>query len=130
MKNKYTDSTLNKLWRKAVLLQWNNQCARCGNTDVSILQCHHIIRRRHKVMRHSYRNGITGCPECHRFYHTKQGEVLISRIIDHYDWLCSMENVLYKQYKIDNCLTDNEFSLYRYEELCEVIKRHEENKIL
>jgi len=120
--HKYSDKYLSKLWRRAVLLTWECKCAYCGSDNVDALQCHHIVRRRHKILRHSWRNGVPGCHECHRFYHTKLGEQWLAVTVPDYGWLCEMEQVHFKQYAVDNCMTDSEFSQFRHDELIKQIE--------
>jgi hypothetical protein len=115
-----SDGYLMQMWRKAVLNQYNNKCFRCGKTEE--LECHHFIKRRHKLLRWNWRNGIPGCHDCHKFYHTKIGENWISDRIKFYIYLLHSENLIYKQYLIDNNLTDNEFRNKILADLKEAIK--------
>lgn len=122
-KNKgYGKTTMNSLWRKAVLANYNHRCAYCGNTDITEIECHHIVYRRHKILRWDYRNGIPGCKfTCHKIYHTKKGEQWISSVHRDYDLITSLENVTFKQYLVDNCLTEKEFLEFRKEEMRRLI---------
>jgi hypothetical protein len=58
-----TDSTLNKLWSRAVRAMRGNYCLSCGAPAHS---CHHIIKRRYIVTKYDATNGIPLCQECHR----------------------------------------------------------------
>jgi len=117
IKKKYSDGYLMKLWRSAVLKEYNYQCAVCGYGNIEELQCHHIVYRRHAVLRHSWRNGVPVCRIHHEFLHTKNGERWLTENHKYYEWLCSMENVKLKEYLRDNEMSRNEFSVFRYQEL-------------
>ena len=71
-----TDRTLQKYWRKAVLKSHYNRCIICGLIKPdSELECHHIIKRSHRVTRHDYHNGVPVCSgKCHRYAHTEEGK--------------------------------------------------------
>jgi hypothetical protein len=67
-KQGHTDKTMQKWWRLAVLRANGNQCAVCGliRPDHE-LECHHLIKRRFRILRHDYRNGVPVCiGDCHR----------------------------------------------------------------
>jgi predicted restriction endonuclease len=120
---KNTEKYLEKLWRQAVLANYGYRCAKCGNTIIHEIECHHIVKRRHKILRWDYRNGIPGCKyTCHKYYHTKEGEAFIMRNHRDYDHICDLETVLYKQYLADNKMTDAEFRVFRKEEMKQFIR--------
>lgn len=121
-----SDSRLLSLWRKAVLSYHGHKCFFCGTYGDATLQCHHIVRRRRVILRFDYRNGIPLCAKCHQFAHTKEGEMEIMRKHRHYDYCVVNERLTYKQYLVENGLTDAEFRQMKKEELLEVIKREED----
>jgi hypothetical protein len=122
---KYSENYLNQLWRKAVLADHGNRCAYCGNTRTQEIECHHIVKRRHKILRWEWRNGIPGCRyKCHMFYHTKAGELWIAENHKHYKLLLDHETIVYKQYLLDVKLTDAEFRELEILELKTKIKEH------
>jgi hypothetical protein len=51
-----SDSTLSALWRKVVLHVGRNTCVICGGGGY--LECHHIIKRRYKLLLWNWRNGV------------------------------------------------------------------------
>ena len=63
----YSESTMSKWWRLAVLEVCGNRCAVCGKAGQ--LECHHVVRRRKLLTRWDWRNGIALCVECHRKLH-------------------------------------------------------------
>lgn len=123
-KKSVSDSYLNKLWRKAVLAEWGYECPYCGNTDIDIIEIHHIVKRKNKILRWDYRNGIPGCKySCHSFYHTLSGQKWILENLEEEVilYLSEFDNVLYKDYLFEHGLTDNEFRKIKLEELKKVI---------
>ena len=120
-KQKVSTGYLDKLWRKAALIIHNHKCALCGRLGDQNLQIHHIVRRRNAFLKHHYKNGIALCHECHLFCHTKKGEIWLSESVADYEWLCEKENVILKQYLVDNGITRSEFSLIRKNELKDII---------
>ena len=74
-----SDRTLQKYWRLAVLALHHNRCIICGKTRRPVdLECHHIIKRRHRVTRHDAINGVPVCTgECHQIAHTQRGQQLM-----------------------------------------------------
>ena len=51
-----SDSTLMALWRKAVLQRGGQRCVVCGHGGQ--LECHHVIKRRYKLLCYDWRNGV------------------------------------------------------------------------
>lgn len=60
MKSKgVSDRTLQKYFRKCVLLIHGNMCIICDEKDTDEnLQCHHVVHRVHRVLRHNPKNGV------------------------------------------------------------------------
>lgn len=124
-KRKYTDRYLEMLWRKAVLAEFKNRCAYCGNLNIDEIECHHIVKRRHKILRWDWKNGVTGCKHtCHKFYHTVKGGWWIATKHIYYSYLLEMEGQ-YKQYLVENGFTDTDFRRIKVSELKNKIKEHE-----
>ena len=98
-----SDSTLQKYWRQAVLKRNHNTCIVCGIIKSSgYLECHHIIRRGHRVTRHDSMNGIPVCVgECHRKAHTERGKADIRTKLGetHMDYLYEKEAIFIKDYR-------------------------------
>ncbi|MFW6120728.1 MAG: HNH endonuclease [Petrotogales bacterium] len=116
-KKSVSDSYLEMWWRKTVRVVWNNKCAFCGKVSDD-LQCHHIIKRRKRLTRYDWRNGILLCSECHREADTKKGELKIKELIPHiYETIIEYENVLYKHFLTNIGMTDNEFRKIELQEL-------------
>ena len=117
-----SDGYLNKHWRQAVLARWGYQCAYCGNTDIDIVQAHHIVKRRNVILRWDVRNGIPGCPTCHQYYHTRAGNRWIEEQLDEQTLmhLDTYENMTYKDFLVKKRLTDSDFRTTMLSELKEV----------
>jgi len=118
MKKKPADSTLDAAWRKAVLQSYHYRCGMCGlSWESGGLECHHIIRRRKKLTRWDWRNGIPLCADCHPKAHTKQGELFISNRHPYYQDLFNLELINFKDYLQAMVLTENEWRARVLEEL-------------
>ena len=124
-KKSVSDGYLNQLWRKAVLAKWGYTCPYCGQTDIDVIECHHIVKRRNKILRWDVRNAVPGCKySCHQYYHTHAGQRWIEEQLDEETlaYLDEHENMTYKDYLQKKCLTDSEFRLIMLAELKEIIK--------
>jgi len=115
------DSTLNSLWRNAVLVKCGYRCVLCGCSGT--LQAHHIVFRRKAYLKHDTKNGVALCSVCHRIAHTKSGEDRVRKYIGEEDWqyLCVYENVILKDHLIKSGITRKEFSDLRAKELKEFL---------
>ena len=96
-----SDRTLQKYWRIAVLKKNHNTCVICGKIKPdSELECHHVIRRNHRVTRHDVKNGVPVCTgDCHRMAHTEKGkaEADLQDLLDQVDqmqWVLLEEEAL------------------------------------
>lgn len=120
MKKSPADSTLDAAWRQAVMTAYNYRCGMCGlSWEQGALQCHHIVKRRRKFTRWSWKNGIPLCVMCHEKAHTKAGELFLMRRHPWYDELVTMEQVNYKDYLLTMEWTENEFRRHILNELKE-----------
>jgi hypothetical protein len=118
-----SDSTLSKLWRKAVLAYWGYRDPISGLCDPTggILQCHHVVYRRHFLLRWDYRNGIPLTVESHRYAHTGMGRARVRELVD-YQYLDEMEQWDKKTWLATQSMTEGEFRLEKMAELKEVIE--------
>ena len=118
----YSDRYMQKLWRDAILILYNNHCANCGETYE--LECHHVIKRRNKQFRHDYRNGILLCKECHIWAETLDGKKWIIENHIYYDDILEEElhYKTFKDYRFYNNITEKEFLDRQAEELKLIIK--------
>lgn len=105
----FSDSTLQKHWRKACISLHCYGIERCKvcNT-VGPVEVHHIIRRRHRMTRHDPHNGIPVCVKCHKMMHTKEGEKWLVENWPWYDDLCKKENIMIKDYLFENRISQRE----------------------
>ena len=118
-----SDNYLLKLWRKVILLKYNNRCAFCGFPGP--LEAHHIVKRRNKILRYDSENGMALCSACHREADLIEGRVRVAEIVGedcYYNYLAFYERMTYKQYLFENCMSDNEFLITQKEELKKLIK--------
>ena len=119
-KRSVSDSYLMKLWRRAVLINFNNTCPICGHQGAEDLQCHHVVFRRHAILRYDWRNGIPLCnvyhvgnqrfggKTCHQYGHTRSGEQAIRNHVD-MAYLERMELLQIKDYILTAGMSRNEF---------------------
>ena len=126
-----SDRTLQKYWRIAVLKKNHNTCVICGKIKPdSELECHHVIRRNHRVTRHDVKNGVPVCTgDCHRMAHTEKGKADIRDSLgaSHMDYLYERENVFIKDYKIALSYSTKELEEFELNRLKEVISRYTED---
>ena len=111
-----------KAWRLAVLAKWHYTDPISGHHDPTgeTLQCHHIVGRRHLLLRWDYRNGIPLTVESHMYAHTGAGQAHIRSLVDA-DYLDEMERWTARDYFTDQGINDNEFRLSKHAELEEAI---------
>jgi Pyruvate/2-oxoacid:ferredoxin oxidoreductase delta subunit len=115
-----TDRHLLKLWRQAVLKEYNNQCLVCGNGNTYELECHHIVKRgKNKVLKYDIWNGVPVCKySCHRWVDSLRGkDFLESKIPEKMEYLKKYEMVHFKQYLLENEMSENEFLKMKHEEI-------------
>jgi len=105
----FSESTLSKYWSRAVLKHWGYRCALCGQTDG--LECHHIIRKHYRILRHDWRNGMALCHNHHTQIHTQPWLIIhkVEARVD-FDYLQQMVRVKYKDYLLERGMTDAEWS--------------------
>ena len=91
MPNGLSDATLLRLWRKAVWRRWSDTCAFCGSAEK--LECHHIVPRKHRLLRFDARNGILACRGCHKHAATLRGKRALWELLsgDEYEYLSLLE---------------------------------------
>ena len=124
-KHSVSDSRLMGLWRKAVLAYWNytdpisGVCSPSGEG----LQCHHIVRRRHYVLRWDYRNGIPLTVESHSLAHTGAGGARIRGLVD-CEYLDRMEGVLKKDWLDTIEMSEDTWRLDVRDTLLQVIEEY------
>jgi hypothetical protein len=124
------DSNLMKLWRKAVLSEWNNSCAFCGKYGDENLQCHHYVYRRVRLLRWDWKNGVALCNDCHQHAHTKQGDKKLYSLLEEkgfIEHLLHYENITLKDYCRINGISRNQFLLETKEDL---LKKISDNDII
>ena len=124
-KKGYSDRYLQAFWRKAVLSYNGNFCFMCGKyKKAEQLECHHIIKRRHRVTKHDYRNGIPLCTECHKIAHTKKGEMYIAKNHEFYNDIIELETKTVKDYLIEHGLVKHELETLELNKLKAIIKEY------
>ena len=120
-----SDGRLMTLWRSAVLAHNNHRCLFCGMTGDSNLECHHVVRRRRKLLRYDYRNGVPLCSNCHRLAHTKAGEMKLMQLHRHYDYCVENEQVVIKDWLVQQGKTESEWLLEVKQELLDVTNMYD-----
>ncbi len=121
---KYTDKYILKLWRQAVLKNNKSQCFLCGNMNVDELECHHIVKRRHKILRYDLWNGIPVCRmTCHNLIDSLKGRRKLRETYpERLDYLEKYENMTFKEYIYLNEVSEVEFISEKMKDLKEIIK--------
>ena len=77
----YSDSHLQKLWRQAVLKNFNDCCFFCGQHKFNVpLEDHHPVHRRNLLLRYDWRNAILVCKYvCHSYAESPAGKAKIAQ---------------------------------------------------
>lgn len=106
------DRTMQSHWRKAVLKANRNRCAVCGIIRADgELECHHLVKRRYRILRHDYRNGVPVCiMGCHRYADTTTGTAEILKKHKYEEYLTGIvrKYQTVKEYLIDYGITQLE----------------------
>ncbi len=64
-RSRYWRNKADGVWREKICKRDGDQCAVC-NSDKNP-QCHHLVSRDVKSLRHEVMNGVLLCPLCHQF---------------------------------------------------------------
>ncbi|UCF13224.1 MAG: HNH endonuclease [Thermoplasmatales archaeon] len=127
-KKRNKDRYMQMLWRQAVLKFWGMKCVFCGNPDILGLEAHHLVKRKNKILRHDYRNGIPLCKYgCHAEADTLEGMQKIQKIVPKAQivYLKTFEKMNYKDFLIDRQMTNLEYMKEMKQELNEFIKSND-----
>ncbi len=128
----YSDNYLNQLWRKAVLILYDNKCFFCGKSINEVeLECHHIVKRKTLLLRWDYRNGIPVCKwhrpglqmSCHQYADTPAGRNEIYNRVPIVGEYFNSRLIPFKQWLVDKGITKAEFKNLMYNELKEIIDK-------
>lgn len=122
MTKRLSESTMHRLWRKAVLVNHSHRCAFCGMPGDENLECHHIVKRRKLLTRWDWKNGIALCHDCHKIAHTAAGAYKIGLKHPHFRYLTEMENLISKDVFVRMETNVTEWYLKQAEEMREIIK--------
>lgn len=127
MKKSVSDSTLNRLWSKAVIAKYK-RCPVSG--DIDDLQAHHIVhkgRQNRFAIRWDIRNGVPLSPGVHRALH--DSDIKVQKQILEYveergdiDYLIGLKHMLKHDFLAQLGMTENEYRIYVKNELTEIIK--------
>ena len=122
MKRGVTDRTMQRWWRRAVLVKNFHRCAVCGQVKPSeSLECHHLIRRRYRVTRHDWRNGVPVCAgECHSIADRTSAELIAQS--RHRDYLVARKQIgTIKKYLSSQKMSLQQFDAATLEKLKEIV---------
>ena len=126
-KKSVSDSTLHRLWRRAVLAYWNYTDPIDGTYGAENLECHHIVKRKHFVTRWDWRNGLPLSAKSHRWVHehTVAANKILPELIDT-TYLEEMERYIKPDFLAAHGWTEDEFRLHVKGELLKVIEEYED----
>jgi len=129
LKKAVADSTLSKLWSRAVVAYYGS-CPITGRSDG--LHAHHIVgkgRQNRFSLRWDIRNGIPLAPEVHRAYH--DGDLKIEKQILDYvemrgdiEYLMSLKYMLKHEFLLHIGKTEDEYRLYLKKYLSSLIEEY------
>ncbi len=116
-----TDRTMQRWWRRAVLTVHKNKCAVCGRIrEPEELECHHLVKRRYRILRHDDRNGVPVCKgKCHSYADTTAGT---AEILSKHKWADYLNSVVrdfrtVKDYLVQKGITQKQMDEKSLEEL-------------
>jgi hypothetical protein len=125
--SKVSDGYLLKLFRQAVLKKHDRRCVFCGNDNIAELDAHHIVHKRHRVLRWDWRNGVPVCRQkCkngvdknHDYADTLAGRDEIQEIIGAGRWvyLKTQEQYTLPAYCAKHGMSRDEFMLMMKDDL-------------
>ena len=108
-----SDSSLLRLWRRTVLKLWGYSCIICGQGGN--LDCHHIIKRRYKLLLFDWRNGVPVHEgECHERANLEAPRMLSEEQLQ---YLQGMRALTKKAYLFAERLSESEWRQRVKEEL-------------
>lgn len=106
---------LNTLWSQAIAKKYNYKCALCSYPGG---EAHHIIKRRHVVLKWDLRNGIYLCVKHHKEAETAEGRQKVETFVgEDMDYLCEMDRYILQTWCIKEGITSDEFRLIQKEKL-------------
>ena len=115
---------LDSLFRTAIL-KIHKCCIFCGESNPDNLEVHHYIRRSIKLLRYDFKNGFPLCKikGCHNIGHIFEGDKKLTEFMgeDQNLYLYEKQRINFKQYLIDNGITDQEFFKSKEKELQDII---------
>ena len=122
-----SESTLLALWRKVVRKEWGSSCAMCGaNESGGELEIHHIVKRRCKLLKFDPQNGIpVHVGPCHEAANLAAPRLIPAK---QYDYLQYWRGVSFKQYLVDEGITEDEWRKWIKESLTAALDRTLSNK--
>lgn len=139
LKSKYSDTTLNTLWSKAVKHVAGNKCEYDGREYNVRLHSHHLVRRKELLTRWLVENGVCLCKQCHDICHGlkdyERPELTRSMIEDYikdkrgHENIYAIErlgNTTFPDWKAKTGKNRNEFTVMKYIELKKVLGETDE----
>lgn len=124
MKNGVSDRTMQRWWRLAVLANNYCTCAVCGAIRTpDELECHHLIKRRYRILRNDFRNGVCVCAgECHRKADNNSGWLIQKSAYREHLTKTTSTYTTVKDFLIDEGITQKEFDRRQLAELKKIAK--------
>ena len=127
-KKSVSDKYLLKLLREASLIKHGHRCFICGNMNIKELDIHHIIKRKHKILRYDWRNTV---PVCRFGCHSKIDSIMGIRLLEELRpldmiHLREYENMTFKDYCRNYEITENEFLSMMKNQLKSIIQNYDD----
>ena len=109
-------SHLDQLWRKAIRNKWDNKCALCGYPQG---ESHHVIKRRHVLLKWDLRNGMLLCARHHQEAETLQGKIKVLAKMDKQELeeITELEKYTLKDWLTAHRMTSDEFRVFARDRL-------------
>lgn len=130
---KMGQSSMDKLWREAVLKVFKGKCFFCGaDYRQHEVECHHRVKRNHFLLKYDWGNGVPCCKwthegnyekfgmACHQYAETTMGKLIMDCKLNKKDYLRERSGSS-KQWLVERGLTKQDFLKIMQDELKGII---------
>lgn len=129
-------SSLRKKFNKAVRLLWGGRCFFCGHhQDTTLMDVHHIVHRRNRILRWDINNGVLVCrlahpdsptggkSSCHDYADSPSGIAQLGQEYP-FEYLTKYKHIVFKEFLKENKMTEKEFDAETSAKLDRIIKAY------